>query len=78
MSDVREEKVRSVDRKMGAGRQTLRISRIEGAEDALVLAVGFGDTPEDFMRPSWGALPIRLPWRAAPDLIAALRELGAE
>lgn len=75
--------VRTVDLKLGPGRETLRVTLTRGEDgrpEALVLASGFGgaDTEEPFLRPGWGSSPLTLPASILPDLRKALDALEAE
>lgn len=78
---VQESTVRSVDVKLGSGRRTLRISRIEvdDSEDTIIFASGFGgidvEGVDSFNRPHWLDGPVRIPANAIPGVLDALRSL---
>lgn len=72
--------VRTVDVKLGPGRETLRVTLTTGEDgepESLVLASGFGggDTAEPFLRPGWGSSPLALPASVLPRLREALDAL---
>jgi hypothetical protein len=74
--------VRTVDVRLAAGRQTLRLilNRDEnGDPEALSLALGYGGGggPDPFTRPAWGEPVLQLPADAMEslrDALAALQE----
>lgn len=73
--------VRTVDLKLGPGRETLRVTLTtdeDGEPKALVLASGFGgaDTGTPFLRPGWGSSPLTLPASILPSLREALDGLA--
>lgn len=72
--------VRTVDVKLGPGRETLRVTLTTGEDgkpEALVLASGFGgaNSNSPFLRPDWGSSPLTLPASVLPLLREALDAL---